>query len=193
MRPLILAIVAAGLFAAPVAGQDPMPLVEPLRTPPPTPMVYPDDGLFPPQESATPCPCPWHFDLIVGLPIALRLQRRFGESGWVEGGVSLYGPVPGIFAGLRADTRLIEGRRNLILVRPGVDAYYSPIQDSGGWFFPEVNGIGAVVGDFEFVWHHHWSDRFQGTFGLKLGCGIGIISGGVFPVPILGLVVGGQF
>lgn len=193
MRPFILAALAVGLFLTSVAGQDPAPLVEPIRTPTPPAAVYLDDGLFSPQTSMAPAPCPWHFDLIVGLPVAVRLQRQFCESGWVEGGVSLYGPVPGFFAGLRADTRLIEGRRNLILVRPGVDAYYSPIRDSGGWLFPEVNGIGAVIGDFEFVWHHHWSDHFQGSFGLKLGCGIGIISGGVFPVPIGGLVFGCQF
>ncbi len=195
MRPPVL---AALLLLGPLgvaAGRDPAPPLPPptLATATPSPAaVYPSDGLLP--DRPTTDPTRWRADLVVGLPTALRVQVRVLEpGGWVEGGVSAYGPVPGVFAGLRCDARLVEGRRDLLLVRPGVDAYYSPLSGDGGFLFPAFHGLGAVVADVDVGWHRRWSDGFHSSVGVKFGCGVAAGGNAVFPIPVLGLVFGCQF
>jgi hypothetical protein len=167
-------------------GQEPTP------EPPVGPPVYAADGLLPTDK---PHACGnWHTDIVFGLPIALRAQRRVGDRDlWVEGGLALYTIVPSVFVGARLDGSLYQGKRNTFYVRPGLDFYYSPIHSSGGFLFGRINGIYAVTADADLTWRRKWTDGLHGHFGLKAGLGVGTAGYGAFPLPVLGLTCGFQY
>ena len=140
------------------------------------------------------CEADWRADVILGLPVALRLSRRLGESrAWVEGGAAVYVVIPSVFAGLRFDGVLHRSAADGLMLRPGVDAYYVPIYGRDWLFGDYRHGLGVVALDFECVWHHKWSERFAGSVGTKFGCGVGWTHRSVFPVPVLGVTMGLEF
>lgn len=160
----------------------------------PTP-IYTGDGLLPTDKhhEVIDCGC-WQTDIVFGLPIALRVQRRIADRGvWAEGGLALYTIVPSVFVGARFDGSLYEGKRNTFYTRPGVDFYYSPIRSSGGFFTRRFTGITALTVDTDLTWRRKWSDRVHGHLGLKVGLGVGVAGGSVFPLPVLGLTGGWQY
>jgi hypothetical protein len=145
---------------------------------------------------------PWQFDVLLGAPTALRLQHRIFESRvWWEVGVGGYLVFPTAFAGLRTEGRLIETRRHVVAVRPGLDIYYmggydEPPRPRRRYSFYDdelhVPAFGAIAFDIDFQWQARWSDRFESIAGLKLGCGgaFGQVSGAV---PIAALFFGCNF
>jgi hypothetical protein len=185
MRSPGLAVVAVLAVVAAAAGQERAPNGRPL---------YPPDALLDARTAEPADPTRWRADVVVGLPTAVRVQRRAGDTRvWFEGGGSTYLAAGGVFAGVRCDGGLFEGRRNLVLVRPGLDVYYSPVSGGGGWLVRRYHGIGAAVLDFDLHWQYRWDDRFHSSAGLKLGLGPGLVGGVVVPVPVLGLILGCQF
>ena len=157
------------------------------------------DGLFsaPPRAAATPTPTgddAIRIDLVLGLPTALRVQARLGDTKvWAEGGAAVYVVVPSVFVGLRYDGLLHRGPADALLARPGLDVYYVPVYGSDWLFGNYRHGIGVVAADFDMAWHHRWSDAVSGNVGIKLGCGVGVTESRVVPVPIVGVTLGLQF
>lgn len=188
--PFRLAAAVTLLALAAGRGTTQDVILEPLdRQPRP---VYVADGLLAADKRPEKVDAGrWRTDLVVGLPIAVRVQRQVTDAGlWVEGGGALYGFIPSVFVGARFDGRIYEGPRNGWYARPGVDVYYSPIRGSGGWLFDSFRGIGVVAVDSDLTWQHRWSDRVHGNLGLKVGLGVGVAGRYVLPVPILGLTCG---
>lgn len=140
---------------------------------------------------------PWRSDITFGLPIAVRLQRRIGESNaWFEAGTGVYVIVPMVFVGVRADANVFAGHTNSLCVRPGIDAYYGfPIRyRSSGWHSREhsenTKSVGVIALDFDMLWRRRLSERIHGQFGIKLGCGAGFTDRYWAPIPIVGLIAG---
>ncbi len=140
---------------------------------------------------------PWRSDITFGLPIAVRLQRRIGESNaWFEAGAGVYAVIPTVFVGVRADANVFAGRTNALCVRPGIDAYYGfPIHyRSSGWHSREhtenTKSVGVIALDFDMLWRHRFGERIHGQFGVKLGCGAGFSDRYWAPIPIVGLIAG---
>jgi hypothetical protein len=164
----------------------------------PPPPVYPEpsatDVLAGESLRAVDCGN-WRTDLIVGLPTAVRFQRRVGGAGWIEAGAGLLAIFPDLFVGARADLGLYCGRRHTFAVRPGVDGHvlFNPLAGSGGLFGGGPVAVGAASVDVDFVWQARWTDSFHGVFGLKLGAMAAIRTDGVVPVPVAGLLVGLQY
>lgn len=157
--------------------------------------MYPADGLLPTDKHREIIDCGrWRTDIVFGLPIALRAQRQIGDKGiWAEGGLALYVVVPSVFLGVRFDGKIYEGERNAWYTRPGVDVYYSPVRDSGGWFNRPFSNILAITVDNDITWRRKWTDRLYGHLGLKAGIGVAIAGGNVWPVPVLGITCGFQY
>ncbi len=174
----------------PLAAQDPQP------APIPKSAVYGEDALLPATPAVEPSCGNWKADLIAGLPTALRLSHRLGDSkAWLEGGAGVYAIVPTFFAGVRVESDLYVGRWNSWHVSPGVDVYFSPATsiEGGRLFGDEIGALGAATLDFDLTWRVRWHDRCRSHLGLKIGAGVAAGSGGWAPVPILGLVGGWQF
>ena len=166
---------ADGLFAAPPVRREPAPAAEA----PPAP-AWDDTGV--------------RVDVVLGLPTALRLQCRLGDTRtWIEGGAAIYTVLPSVFLGLRADRLLNRSATDGLVVRPGIDVYYVPVYGKDWLFGDYRSGVAVVAADFDMTWQHRWSERTCGTVGLKLGCGIGATNSALFPVPILGATLGLQF
>ena len=191
--------VACMLICGPVRASEP-------PSAPPTADFGGADGLFNgPARAATPAPSPAppvvvgdaesiRFDVVFGLPTALRVQARLGGTKtWVEAGAAAYVIIPSVFVGLRRDGLLHRSDSDALLVRPGVDVYYVPVYGRDWLFGDYRHGVGVVAADFDMAWQHRWSDAVTGNVGIKLGCGVGIIHRGVFPVPIVGVTCGLQF
>ena len=133
-------------------------------------------------------------DLVLGLPTAVRAQARLGGTKlWVEGGAAVYVVIPSVFVGLRYDGLLHRSASDTLLVRPGLDAYYVTVYSRDWRSGHYRNGVGVAAADFDLAWHHRVTDAVSGNVGLKLGCGVGVSHGFVFPAPILGVTLGLQF
>jgi hypothetical protein len=184
MTRCCIAVLALLIATVVLHGQEP----EPRR-------LYAGDGLLPADKPQEVIACgDWHTDIIFGLPIALRAQRRIGSSDfWGEGGLAIYTFVPSVFVGLRRDGGLYEGKRNTFYVRPGFDFYYSPVNYQGGFLFGRIRSMTALTFDADLTWRRKWSERFHGHLGLKVGIGVGTAGHGAFPLPILGLTAGCQY
>lgn len=164
---------------------------------PPAPIYSQNDGLFasppaPVVPVAAPAETSLMVDVVFGLPIQLRLQRQVAETrAWIEGGLALYVIVPSFFAGVRFDGVLHQGERDGLIVRPGIDVYYSPIRGND-FLFGRYEGLGVLAADIDMIWRHRWNNGICGNIGVKLGCGVGTRfgDGGAFPVPILGFTMG---
>lgn len=178
-----------GLFASlsPACAQEPTVTA---------PILGRNDGLFPPPPAVVPTVPPAEsslmVDVVFGLPIQLRLQHRVAETrAWIEGGLALYVVVPSVFAGVRFDGVLHQSERDGLIVRPGLDVYYSPIRGKD-FLFGRYDGLGVLAADVDMVWRHRWKNGLCGQVGVKFGCGIGTRFGGdgIFPVPILGITMG---
>ncbi len=172
----------------------------------PEPLLDGADGLFnapahvtAPRPAAAPPTAPGdadsiRVDLVLGLPTAVRVQARLGDTRlWVEGGAAVYVIVPSVFVGLRYEGLLHRSATDALVVRPGLDVYYVPIYGRDWLFGDYRHGVGVVTADFDMAWHHRWTDAVSGNVGIKLGCGVGVTHGGVFPVPIVGVTLGLQF
>lgn len=169
---------------------------EPQPAPIPKSAVYGDDPLLPATPTTEPSCGNWKADVVVGLPTALRLSHRLGDSkAWLEGGAGIYVIVPAFFAGVRVESDLYVGRRHSWHVSPGLDVYFSPPTNIGGGalFGDEIGALGAATIDFDLTWRVKWHERCRSQMGLKIGAGVAAGSGGWAPVPILGLVGGWQF
>ncbi len=185
-------LAAAGLMIAslPLPAQDRF-----AEAPAPARPVYVADGLLDSDKSHDLIDLgEWRTDLVFGLPTAIRAQRRIGDgNAWAEGGVALYGFVPSLFAGVRFDGRIYEGRRNSWFSQPGFDFYYSPVRGSGGFLNRPFRGIAAVTFENDLSWSRAWTDRLHGHLGLKAGFGVAFAGSNVWPVPVLGLTCGFQY
>jgi len=193
MRRLLL---LAALFSVPpLRGAEPPAAIAPEPVPFPT-----ADGLFnAPAHSAAAAPAlvgddAVRIDLVLGLPTALRAQARLGDTKvWAEGGAAVYVVIPSVFVGLRYDGLLHRSASDTLLVRPGLDVYYVTVYSDDWRSGRYRNGIGVVAADFDIAWQHRWTDAVSGNVGIKLGCGVGVTHGFVFPAPILGVTMGLQF
>lgn len=190
MFPRIVAIGFLLAGSARIAGQDRFQEVQATAQP-----VYVADGLLPSEKHREIVECgEWRTDIVFGLPIAIRAQKRLGNSPtWAEGGVALYGLAPGIFGGLRFEGRMYEGERNAWFSRPGFDVYYSPIRGSRSFLSGSYRGVLALTFDSDLSWRREWSERLHGHLGLKAGFGVAFAGSNVWPVPVLGLTCGFQY
>ncbi len=146
------------------------------------------DPLLDVAPKVTRAESPWRSDITFGLPIALRVQRRIGESNaWFEAGAGVYVIVPMVFVGVRADADVFASRSNALCVRPGIDVYYG-IPTS--WRGNGTNSVGVIALDFDMLWRHRFGERLHGQFGVKLGCGAGFSDRYWAPIPIVGLIAG---
>ncbi|MGL4424282.1 MAG: hypothetical protein ACRCZF_26745, partial [Gemmataceae bacterium] len=145
---------------------------------------------------------PWEADLIVGLPIALRLSRQLYEPTAenpnpvrIEFGLGAYTIVPSVFLGVRWDRTIVQNESRRFAWRPGLDFYYSPVHTSGGLFTNQIEGLYCLAADAEFVYAYRLGKNTQGTVSSKLGIGAFYAGGGtgMLPLPILGLSFGMQF
>lgn len=155
------------------------------------------DPLLDASPKVTLAESPWRSDITFGLPTALRVQRRIGESNaWFEAGAGVYVVIPTVFVGVRADADVFASRSNALCVRPGIDVYYGfPISyRSSGWHSRDrtenTKSIGVIALDFDMLWRHRFGERIHGQFGVKLGCGAGFADGFWAPIPIAGLIAG---
>ena len=129
-------------------------------------------------------PARWQVDLMMGAPIAVRVQRQIGDSKlWGEAGAGLYLVWPIAYAGLRVDAIMFENRRHEVLFRPGVDV---------SWvyafrLFDRDRSVGFILADADFVWRRKTTDGGSTQIGLKLGVAAPLTSGasGVFPTVAL--------
>ena len=160
----------------------------------PAKAAYPPDALLD-RPTETPPEKRLQTDIIVGLPIAVRVQYRLAEHPiWVEGGLGAYAIVPMVFVGLRHDTTLVEGRRHSFYLRPGIDFYYSPIYSQGGFLLNDLKGLFCMAVDSELIWSYHLGEKTRGTFSTKLGLGGCYVGGnGFLPLPIAGFTFGLQY
>jgi hypothetical protein len=190
-----IAVVAFLMGAVSLRAQEPAPIVS---------AIYPEnDGLFRPRVALPEAVPPktisenhLSLDLLLGLPIALRLQHRLGETrASIEGGVALYVVIPSVFAGMRFDAVLHRGENDGISLRPGIDIYYSPIQRV--WSVDgNSSGMIAICPDIDFVWRRRVSEHVCGQVSVKVGMGFGASLGGsgsILPVPVIGLSFGLEF
>lgn len=178
------------LFASVAANaQEAVPEASPAKP------IYSGDGLIPSDKHHEVIDCGlWRTDVVFGLPIALRVQRRIGEHGiWAEGGLAVYGIVPSVFAGMRFDGRIYEGKQNAWYSRPGFDLYYSPVHGDGGFLNRPFNNIFALTFENDLSWRRVWSERVHSHLGLKAGLGVAFAGSNVWPVPVLGITCGLQY
>lgn len=185
-----LTLLVIGVTGVSLSAQEPQP------APIPKSAVYGDDPLLPPPPTVEALCGNWKADVVVGLPTALRLSHRVGESkAWLEAGAGIYAIVPTFFTGVRIESDLYVGRRHSWHVSPGLDVYFSPAThfDGGALFGDKIGALGAATVDFDLIWRVKWHERCQSHLGLKIGAGVAAGSGGWGPVPILGLVGGWQF
>ncbi len=188
LRLLAVAIV---VLLASVAAEAQEAPPEPLPAKP----VYVADGLLPTDKQHEIIECGrWRTDIVFGLPIALRVQRQIADHGiWAEGGLAVYGFVPSVFAGVRFDGRIYEGKRNAWFSRPGFDMYFSPVHGDGGFLNRPFNNIFAFTFENDISWRRKWNERVQSHIGLKAGLGVAFAGSNVWPVPVLGLTCGFQY
>ena len=135
-------------------------------------------------------PARWQVDLLLGAPLAVRVQRQIGDSRvWGEAGAGFYIVWPMAYAGLRVDAKMFESRRHEVLFRPGVDvAWVYAIQ-----LFQRNRTVGFILADADFVWRRKSTDGGATEIGLKLGVGAPLTSGAKGVFPIVGLLYGFTF
>lgn len=133
---------------------------------------------------------PWRADLIVGLPLSLRLQRQIDGPFWWEIGASVYIIVPAVYTGLRFDIAPAKGKEDSFHIRPGVGVALTPGNLFDRW--ETRNSVGWLTGDVDFVWRHDWSNSISGEFGIKVGAVVPLIRDS-FPMPRLAFIFGVQF
>jgi hypothetical protein len=198
-----VAVVVGLAVAGPTAARQPAPPPVPVNPlggyqpgdpPPAVPEAFPIPA--PPAEA----PGRWQADLLVGLPTAVRVRRQLGESrAWLEAGAGLYVIFPVAFVGLRFDAPLLSGRRDDLLVRPGVSFVGGlgiDATDGRHWRAgSNASAFGMVAADFDLVWRHRYTERFHGEFGLQLGAAAFVVpTNPWFPVlPVGGVVVGFRY
>lgn len=188
MRPYLL----ASLFLLALVGQR--SAAEPPEVAPREPTGAPFVGDAPAAailKEVDPESHPWRADLIVGLPLSLRIQRQLTGPLWMEVGVSVYIVVPAAYAGLRLDIPFASGKADSFHVRPGLGFGVTGTNSFDSW----LNGgsVTWAIGDVDFVWRHHWSERMSGEFGIKLGVIAPLNVHDTFPLPRAALIFGVQF
>ena len=136
-------------------------------------------------------PARWQVDLLLGAPLAVRVQRQIGDSKvWGEAAVGLYAIFPMTYAGFRMDAKLFESRRHEVLIRPGVDVALVYAFN----LFGRSRTVGLVLADADFVWHRKTSDGGATEIGLKLGVAVPLTSSNTANVlPIVALLYGFTF
>lgn len=186
----MIARIAAALvvvcFATAASAQEPVPPPEPTAT---AVLTGVSDEPTPRYTEN------YHTDVIVGLPLAVRYQHRIGQTRyWGEVGGGLFIIIPEVFAGVRADCGLYEGRRNSFWVRPGLDAHFL-VWPFGSFLSSDdrVAVAGGVSADVDLVWRCRLRESVHGELGIKLGVITLIGRNGVLPLPTTGLMCGLQF
>jgi len=119
---------------------------------------------------------PWRADLLLGLPVGVRVQRHVIGALWLEAGASLYVIVPAGYADGR-DMRL-EGR-GAVLIRGG----RAPIVGSVcmDMLMADVTGLDVSPGDEVVIIGPQGEDRIDvremaaqiGTIPYEILCRIG--------------------
>jgi hypothetical protein len=148
----------------------------------------------------------WRADLLFGLPLGVRLQRRLGQSRfWAEVGGGLFVISPNLYIGLRSDGTLWDTGRHSVQARPGLVTAYNfgydlePQRSTWSLFANDrVSNFGYTAIDCDFSWRARWSDRLHGELGLKLGLGIAYSLEGnansksldLIPVPLIAITLG---
>jgi hypothetical protein len=91
--------------------------------------------------------------------------------------VSSAGLAPGIDFGLRAQLRVLSGRRDAFYVSPGISALIVFGDDhacGSGWFAPPCTNVLFVGPDLNLSWVHYTSERFAFELGLFGGLGVAL-------------------
>ena len=140
---------------------------------------------------ADPPDAPWRFDLIVGLPVSLRVQRQISGSWWWEIGASLYLNVPAAYTAIRFDMPMEINGYNSVHVRPGLGVAVTGAHTFENW--DNGNSVFWATGDVDVVWRHCWSEGIYGEFGFKLGMVFPVNVSQPFPMPRAALIFGIQF
>jgi hypothetical protein len=175
---LLTVCVLLGISAAVPAQEppEPLPITAPITQPPEVDWQAPTPQPIGPR---------WSTDLMVGLPTAIRAQRRFNdESAWmVEGLAGLHLVLcPTIGGGIRRRCEIGDGKDALFL-NPGVDAYFivNPFIDLFGGGGSSLGGGVAV--DVDIGWRHLFNESGGTEMGLKIGAGaVEFRRGGVMPI-----------
>lgn len=142
----------------------------------------------------------WGTDLILGLPTGLRLQKALNperqETFVLEGVVGLYAVIfPTAGGGVRYRFAPIQGRRDALVLSPGVDGYVlvNPFSFGHGWLSGGPTAIGMVGADVDCAWRHNLGDHCCGELGLKLGGGVAFGPRSSVVLPLVGVFAGFRY
>jgi hypothetical protein len=148
-------------------------------------------------EKQEPIGSRWSFDVTVGLPLAIRGQRRLSgdnlEGLQAEALVGLYTIAPMIGGGLRWRHTLWEDGCNAWQLNPGLDGFFllNPFYKSSGLLSSDIPGAALLALDVDILWRHDYGSCGEGMFGLKLGIGVGhAVGNGSRDTEWIGLPIG---
>jgi hypothetical protein len=87
------------------------------------------------------------FDLLIGLPTAVRYLHPLRGPLWAEVGAGVYVIIPDVFAGLRCDLPVYRGGRDRFVLRPGVAAHaFVASVFTGGNVLPSLSADVELAG-----------------------------------------------
>jgi hypothetical protein len=181
-RWLVVVALAVPAVARAGTGEGAEPAVSPVLA------DTPAAAMFAPVE---PAGCPWRADVLVGLPMGVRIQRHFLGPLWLEAGASLYLVIPAAYGAARFDIRVSDVDGESFHVRPGAGLGVTPRNSIGDW--DDDRTVLWATGDVDFVWRHQWRKGLYGEFGFKLGVLFPTNGADPIPIPRAALLFGVQF
>lgn len=191
-----IAVSAVVLTAAPGMAQSPAPPFPnsaPITDPSPGPTATTILTEVPESPGAR---RRFSTDVLIGLPIAGRIQGQLAGPILAEAGLGAWLIIPDLFAGVRLDLGLYHGSENTVSVRPGLVGHtlINPFFGGGGFLSRGRPVIPAASADVDLLWQYRWNDTVCGQAGLKLGVMTTFRSNGrVGAIPIVAMIYGFQF
>jgi hypothetical protein len=133
------------------------------------------------------------FDLLVGLPTAVRAQLRFDHTRWMLEGVFGFVPFPGGGVGLRRNGLIVGDADNALYLNPGIGLYFMHVRTSGFLFGNQDQSVVYAAFDLDLLWKRQVAEGLVIDFGVKFGFGVGGGNGGFGALPIFALMYGLHF